>query len=213
MTTASESESRRIVENAGIPVSRWKIASNPDEALNAAKEIGFPGALKLNGSSIAHKTEHGFVKLNLKTESDILNAAKELLENEINDTNLIVTEMLSGSREVIAGVVRDPQFGPCVMFGFGGILAEAIADVEFRLAPITSYDAKDLISSLKTNGLLKEFRGEKALDVDATIDLLIKLSELAEDEQILSIDLNPLIIVDGSPIAADALVELKDGTP
>ena len=213
MTTASESESRRIVENAGIPVSRWKIASNPDEALNAAKEIGFPGALKLNGSSIAHKTEHGFVKLNLKTESDILNAAKELLENEINDTNLIVTEMLSGSREVIAGVVRDPQFGPCVMFGFGGILAEAIADVEFRLAPITSYDSKDLISSLKTNGLLKEFRGEKALDVDATIDLLIKLGELAEDEQILSIDLNPLIIVDGSPIAADALVELKDGTP
>ncbi|MCH2416075.1 MAG: acetate--CoA ligase family protein [Acidimicrobiales bacterium] len=212
MTTASESESRRIVENAGIPVSRWKIASNPDEALNAAKEIGFPAALKLNGSSIAHKTEHGFVKLNLKTESDILNAAKELLENEINDTNLIVTEMLSGSREVIAGVVRDPQFGPCVMFGFGGILAEAIADVEFRLAPITSYDAKDLISSLKTNGLLKEFRGEKALDVDATIDLLIKLGELAEDEQILSIDLNPLIIVDGSPIAADALVELKDGT-
>ena len=211
MTTVSESESRRIVENAGIPVSRWKIASNPDEALNAAKEIGFPGALKLNGSSIAHKTEHGFVKLNLKTESDILNAAKELLENEINDTNLIVTEMLSGSREVIAGVVRDPQFGPCVMFGFGGILAEAIADVEFRLAPITSYDAKDLISSLKTNGLLKEFRGEKALDVDATIDLLIKLGELAEDEQILSIDLNPLIIVDGSPIAADALVELKDG--
>ena len=153
------------------------------------------------------------MKLNLKTESDILNAAKELLENEINDTNLIVTEMLSGSREVIAGVVRDPQFGPCVMFGFGGILAEAIADVEFRLAPITSYDAKDLISSLKTNGLLKEFRGEKALDVDATIDLLIKLGELAEDEQILSIDLNPLIIVDGSPIAADALVELKDGTP
>ena len=212
MTTASESESRRIVENAGIPVSRWKIASNPDEALNAAKEIGFPGALKLNGSSIAHKSEHGFVKLNLKTESDILNAAKELLENEINDTNLIVTEMLSGSREVIAGVVRDSQFGPCVMFGFGGILAEAIADVEFRLAPITSYDAKDLISSLKTNGLLKEFRGEKALDVDATIDLLIKLGELAEDEQILSIDLNPLIIVDGSPIAADALVELKDGT-
>jgi len=213
MTTVSESESRRIVENAGIPVSRWKIASNPDEAVNAAKELGFPSALKLNGPSIAHKTEQGFVKLNLKTESDILNAAKELLENEIDDTNLIVTEMLSGSREVIAGVVRDPQFGPCVMFGFGGILAEAIADVEFRLAPITSYDAEDLISSLKTTGLLKEFRGEKALDIDATIDLLIKLGELAEDEQILSIDLNPLIIVDGSPIAADVLVELKEGTP
>jgi len=212
MTTASESESRRIVENAGIPVSRWKVASNPDEALNAAREIGFPSALKLNGPSIAHKTEHGFVKLNLKTEPDLLNAAKELLENEVNDSNLIVTEMLSGSREVIAGVVRDPQFGPCVMFGLGGILAEAIADVEFRLAPITSYDARDLISSLKTTELLEEFRGEEALDIDATIDLLIKLGELAEDEQILSIDLNPLIIVDGLPVAADALVELKGET-
>ena len=212
MTTTSESESRRIVENVGIPVSRWRIASTPDEALSAAREIGFPSALKLNGSSIAHKTEQGFVKLNLKTEPDFLNAAKELLENEIDDSNLLVTEMLSGSREVIAGMVRDPQFGPCVMFGFGGILAEAIADVEFRLAPITSYDAKDLISSLRTTALLKEFRGEKALDVDATIDLLIKLGELAEDEQILSIDLNPLIIVDGSPIAADALVELKEET-
>jgi len=212
MSTASESESRQIVENAGIPVSRWKVASNPDEALKAAREIGFPSALKLNGPSIAHKTEQGLVKLNLKTEPDLLNAAKELLENEINDSNLIVTEMLSGSREVIAGVVRDPQFGPCVMFGFGGILAEAIADVEFRLAPITSYDARDLISSLKTKGLLKEFRGEEALDIDATIDLLIKLGELAEDEQILSIDLNPLIIVDGLPIAADALVELKGET-
>ena len=212
MTTTSESESRRIVENVGIPVSRWRIASTPDEALSAAREIGFPSALKLNGSSIAHKTEQGFVKLNLKTEPDFLNAAKELLENEIDDSNLLVTEMLSGSREVIAGVVRDPQFGPCVMFGFGGILTEAIADVEFRLAPITSYDARDLISSLRTTGLLKEFRGEKALDVDATIDLLIKLGELAEDEQILSIDLNPLIIVDGSPVAADALVELKEET-
>ena len=212
MSTASESESRRIVENVGIPVSRWKLASNPDEALKAAREIGFPSALKLNGPSIAHKTEQGFVKLNLKTEPDLLNAAKELLENEINDSNLIVTEMLSGSREVIAGVVRDPQFGPCVMFGFGGILAEAIADVEFRLAPIASDDARDLISSLKTTGLLEEFRGEEALDIDATIDLLIKLGELAEDEQILSIDLNPLIIVDGLPIAADALVELKGET-
>jgi len=212
MTTTSESESRRIVENVGIPVSRWRIASTPDEALSAAREIGFPSALKLNGSSIAHKTEQGFVKLNLKTEPDFLNAAKELLENEIDDSNLLVTEMLSGSREVIAGMVRDPQFGPCVMFGFGGILTEAIADVEFRLAPITSYDARDLISSLRTTRLLKEFRGEKALNIDATIDLLIKLGELAEDEQILSIDLNPLIIVDGSPVAADALVELKEET-
>ena len=210
MTTASESESRQIVESVGIPVSKWKIANDIDEALNAAREIGFPNAVKLNGSSIAHKTEQGFVRLNLKTESEFLSAANELLENKVDNSNLLITEMLSGSREVIAGVVRDPQFGPCVMFGFGGILAEAIADVEFRLAPINSYDAKDLISSLKTTKLLKEFRGEKALDIDATIDLLIKLGDLAKNEKILSIDLNPLILVDGVPIAADALVELKE---
>ena len=210
MTTASESESRQIVESAGISVSRWKTASDIDEALNAAREIGFPNALKLNGSSIAHKTEQGFVRLNLKTESEFLNAANELLENKIDDSDLLITEMLSGSREVIAGVVRDSQFGPCVMFGFGGVLAEAIADVEFRLAPITPYDARDLISSLKTTDLLKEFRGEEALDIDATINLLIKLGDLAKDDKILSIDLNPLILVNGIPIAVDALVEIKE---
>ena len=96
------------------------------------------------------------------------------------------------------------------MLGFGGILAEAVADVEFRLAPVDSYEARDLISSLKTSKLLKNFRGEEALDVEATIDLLIKLGALAEDERIMSVDLNPLIIVGGLPIAADALVELKD---
>ncbi|MED5277301.1 MAG: acetate--CoA ligase family protein [Actinomycetota bacterium] len=210
MTTISESESRLIVQEAGIPVSRWKVANSPGEALNAAKEIGFPNVLKLNGSSIAHKTEQGFVKTNLKTESDFTAASEELLDNNIPDSNLLVTEMLSGSREIIAGMIRDPQFGPCVMLGFGGILAEAVADVEFRLAPVDSYEARDLISSLKTSKLLKSFRGEEALDVEATIDLLIKLGALAEDERIMSVDLNPLIIVGGLPIAADALVELKD---
>ena len=97
------------------------------------------------------------------------------------------------------------------MLGFGGILAEAVADVEFRLAPVNSYDARDLISSLKTRNLLEDFRGEEALNIEATIDLLIKLGELADNKQIISIDLNPLIIVEGIPVAADALVELKGG--
>ncbi len=211
MTTVSESESRLIIEEAGIPVSKWKVADTPDEALNAAQEIGFPNVLKLNASSIAHKTEQGFVKINLKTESDFLTASKELLENDIPESNLLITEMLSGSREIIAGMIRDPQFGPCVMLGFGGILAEAVADVEFRLAPVNSYDARDLISSLRTRNLLEDFRGEEALNIEATIDLLIKLGELADNKQIVSIDLNPLIIVEGIPVAADALVELKGG--
>ena len=151
------------------------------------------------------------MKINLKTESDFLTASKELLENNIPESNLLITEMLSGSREIIAGMIRDPQFGPCVMLGFGGILAEAVADVEFRLAPVNSYDARDLISSLRTRSLLEDFRGEKALNIEATIDLLIKLGELADNKQIVSIDLNPLIIVEGIPVAADALVELKGG--
>ena len=208
MATISESRSREIIEEAGIPVSRWETASNIESANKIAQKIGFPVAVKLNGESIAHKTEQGLVRLNLKTETELINASNDLLEKKIPETNLLVTEMLSGSRELIAGMVRDPQFGPCVMLGFGGIFAEAVADVEFRLAPVDTLDAVDLINSLKTSTLLGEFRGEKPLDRDATTKIIESLGSFADKPEIQSIDLNPLIIVAGKPIAADALIEL-----
>jgi acetyl-CoA synthetase (ADP-forming) len=117
--------------------------------------------------------------------------------------------MVRGNRELIAGLHRDDQFGMTVMLGVGGILAEALADVAFRLVPITRQDAGDMIDDLATQRVLQELRGEPAVDREALIDVLIGLSDAAvADPDIVSADLNPLIVVDGRPIAVDALVEL-----
>jgi acetyl-CoA synthetase (ADP-forming) len=118
--------------------------------------------------------------------------------------------MVKGNRELIAGLVRDPQFGPCVMLGVGGVLAEALGDVAFRLVPLERVDAEDLVDDLRTQKLLGEFRGEPAIDRDALVDVLVGLSRLAEsDPSIVSADVNPLIVRGGVPVAVDALVEVS----
>jgi acetyl-CoA synthetase (ADP-forming) len=117
--------------------------------------------------------------------------------------------MVSGSRELIAGLARDPQFGMTVMVGVGGVLAEALGDVSIRLVPIDRSDAAEMIDDLRTQALLDPFRGEPALDREAMMDVLMALSRVAEARpDIASVDLNPLVLVDGVPIAVDALVEL-----
>jgi acetyl-CoA synthetase (ADP-forming) len=118
--------------------------------------------------------------------------------------------MLRATRELIAGLHRDEQFGTTVMLGVGGILAEAVADVAFRLVPITRTDAEEMIDDLATQKLLDEFRGEPAVDRDAVVDVLLGLSQAAEQRpDVVSADLNPLLIVDGRPVAVDALVEVE----
>ena len=121
---------------------------------------------------------------------------------------ILVSEMVSGIRELIAGVVRDPQFGPCVMLGVGGVLAEAVGDVAFRVAPLTAVDAHELIEDLRSQALLGPVRGEPAVDRDRLAELLTGLGRLvADDPSIQSVDVNPLIVAQGIPIAVDALVE------
>jgi len=116
---------------------------------------------------------------------------------------------VSGNRELIAGVATDPQFGPTVLVGVGGVLAEAVADVAVRLVPLTRTDAEEMLEQLSSQALLGEFRGEPALDRRAVVDLLLALSRLAEgDEQLRSVDLNPVIISQGRPVPVDALVEM-----
>jgi len=120
-----------------------------------------------------------------------------------------VAPMVRGSRELIAGLANDPQFGMTVMLGVGGVLAEAVADVSFRLVPITRVDAEDMIDDLATQRLLGPFRGEPAVDRERLVDVLVGLSDAAvEHPSVASADVNPLIIVDGVPVAVDALVEL-----
>ena len=214
MPTLSESRSRLLVSEAGIPVSNWETADSTQEAVSLAKNLGFPVVVKLCGDEIAHKTERGLVRLNLNTEEGVEEAADELLSSVTADdgeVTLLVSEQIRGNRELIVGLVRDEQFGPCVMLGIGGILAEAVADVAFRLAPLSRSEASDLIDDLSMQSLLGPFRGEPAVDREALINVLCVLGDLGSDQKILSVDLNPLIVTNGVPIAVDALVETVEG--
>ncbi|MCS5680792.1 MAG: acetate--CoA ligase family protein [Acidimicrobiales bacterium] len=210
MPTLSEADSRRLVEDAGVAVSPWTTASDAGSAAEAAEALGLPVVVKLCGDAIAHKTERGLVRLGLSSRDEAGAAAADLLaaaRPEDGEVGLLVSTMVHGNRELIAGLVRDEQFGPCVMLGLGGILAEAVADVAFRLAPLEHGDALDLIDDLGAQSLLGEFRGEPAVDREALADTLMALSQIAADSNIQSVDLNPLIVVEGRPVAVDALVE------
>lgn len=212
MATLSEAASKELLRGYGIPFADERITRDADGAVAAAREVGLPCVLKLNGDGIAHKTERGLVRLGLRDEAAVAGAAEELLaaaRPEDGEVSLLVAPMLSGSRELIAGLLTDPQFGPVVMLGVGGILAEAIADVAFRLVPLGPGDAVSLVGDLRTSALLGAFRGEPAVDRDAVARILEGLDALARQEPtVRSVDLNPLIIVDGRPIAVDALVEV-----
>ena len=210
MPTLSEADSRRLVEDAGVAVSPWTTASDAGSAAEAAEALGLPVVVKLCGDAIAHKTERGLVRLGLSSRDEAGAAAADLLaaaRPEDGEVGLLVSTMVHGNRELIAGLVRDEQFGPCGMLGLGGILAEAVADVAFRLAPLEHGDALDLIDDLGAQSLLGEFRGEPAVDREALADTLMALSRIAADSDIRSVDLNPLIVVEGRPVAVDALVE------
>ena len=215
MPTLSESDSKALLSAHGLPVADERKVDDAEAAVGAARELGHPVVVKLGGDAIAHKTERGLVRLGLADDDAVAVAAEELLaaaRPEDGEVHLLVAPMVRGNRELIAGLHLDPQFGMTVMLGVGGILAEAVADVAFRLVPITEVDAHEMIDDLATQRLLGEFRGEAAVDRDRLASILVALSSAAEaDPRIVGADCNPLIVTgDGSPIAVDALVELGD---
>ena len=214
--TLSEAASKALLQTFGVPVADEREVADAPAAANAADALGYPVVVKLCGAAIAHKTERGLVRLRLGDAEAVRVAAFELLAKASvadGDVSLLVAPMVSGNRELIAGVVRDPQFGANVMLGVGGIIAEAIADVQFRPAPINEIDAEDMIDSLATQKLLGEFRGESAVDRKQLTAVLMGLSALVTARaDVVAVDVNPLIVrADGMPIAVDALVELGDG--
>jgi len=210
--TLSEAESKALLGRHGVPVPAEELVATAADAAAAANRIGYPVVVKLCGAAIAHKTERGLVKLGLRDAAAVEAAAAELLRAarpEDGDVGLLVGAMVSGARELIAGFVRDEVFGACVMLGIGGIFAEALGDVAFRLAPLDAIDADDLIDDLSNQALLGAVRGEPPVDRGALARILQGLAEIGEDDdRIRSIDLNPLIVSGGVPIAVDALVEL-----
>jgi len=210
--TLAEDESSALLAAHGVPVAPATRADGPDAAAAAAETIGYPVVAKLVGDAIAHKTERGLVRLGLRDADAVRAAATELLaaaRPDDGEVAVLVAPMLRGTRELVAGLVRDPQFGPCVMIGFGGVLTEAVADVAFVPVPLDAVDAAEAIESLSTQALLGPVRGEPPVDRDALAAVLLGLGALAEARpDVVAVDVNPLIVVDGRPVAVDALVEL-----
>lgn len=210
--TLSEAASKDLLGPFGVPFAPERVVATPGDAVAAAEGLGYPVVVKLNGDAIAHKTERGLVKLGLADADAVRTAAEGLLAAATEAdgvVDLLVAPMLEGNRELIAGLATDPAFGMTVLLGVGGILAEAVADVSIRPVPITAVDAADMIDGLATQALLGELRGEPPVDRDALVAVLLGLSEAATARpDLVSVDLNPLIVVDGKPIAVDALVEV-----
>ena len=205
----NEYDSKLILAAFGVPVCREVLASSADAAVAEALKIGFPVVLKASGEKLAHKTEAGGVVLNVKNEEEILSEGRRLLAIP-GCESLSVQEMIVGARELVCGLTRDPSFGPAVMFGLGGILTEILKDTIFRIAPLTLYDAKDMMSGIRAHAILKPFRGEEAVDTDLLAKILVAVGAIGlQYESIAEIDINPLKIRrDGKPVAVDALIVL-----
>ena len=216
--TLSEHASKELLAGFGIPVARELLAADPSGARRAAEALGFPVVVKLCGASLTHKSERGFVRLGLDDGPAVERAAAELLalaRPEDGSVELLVAEFVPGRRELIAGLTRDPTFGPCVLLGLGGVLAEAIADVVFAAVPLREGDALQMLRALRTSRLFTEpFRGEPPVDEDALGRVLHGLARLAaERPEVVAVDLNPLVLRGGEPVAVDALVELGPPAP
>lgn len=211
----SESLAKEVLTAYNIPCSREILATNPDIAVEKAREIGFPVVLKIESKDILHKTEAGGVKLNIKSPVEVRKAYEEILESAIQYKpgakikGVLVQEMLPGKRECIVGISRDRLFGPTVVFGLGGIFVEALEDISLRICPITLDDAKEMIAQIRGNRLLKGFRGTPPADIHAIAEIIYKVSCLAIDfPEINEMDINPLFAYDEGKGAcvADALI-------
>ena len=214
-STLSESDSKKLLSSFNIPFASEVVTFSVTDAVSSASQMGFPVVVKLGGEKIAHKTERGLVRLRLNDEESVTAAATELLAAataEDGEVHLLVAPMISGTRELIAGMLVDPQFGPTVMLGIGGVMAEVIADVAFRPAPIDEAGALSMINSLRMQGLLDPFRGEAGVDKAQLVSVLLGLSRVAtERADIVSVDINPLIVKsNGELVAVDALVEMGE---
>lgn len=211
--TLDESESKQLLSSFGVPVVREHTARDEAEAVDKAGQIGYPVVLKGLGSRLTHKTELGLVRVGLKTDEEVRQAFIEVKTAGGADwEGCVLQPQVSGRREFVAGLVKDPQFGPVVMFGLGGIFTEAISDVVFRIAPLNEDQALQMTDELTARKLLGPFRGEPAVNRDQLCRVLTGLSRLAmAHPDIKEVDINPLIVdAEGGVTAVDALVILDD---
>jgi len=213
----SEYQAKRILSEYGIAVTQEELATTREQALAVAKRIGYPVAIKVQSPDISHKTEARAARLNIGSDRELALAFEEVLSNarayrkDASIEGVLIQEMVTDGLEAILGVTNDPLFGPAVMFGLGGIFAEVLKDVSFRLAPVTPSVAREMIEEIAGYPVLAGARGRPRADVDALVDAIVRLSALAVDlkDRVAELDINPLFVfAEGRGVkAADALIK------
>ena len=217
MRKLGEEKASALLRKWGIPVAEGKIAKTKREALSAAKKIGYPVALKIDSPDIVHKTEHGCVVTNISGDDALERAYDRIMENAKNAKKdakirgVIVQEMIgSSARELIIGAKNDPNFGPVIMFGLGGIFVEVLKDVSFRIIPITREDAHDMMDEIKGSRILGHVRGMEPVNRNKLAECLLAVSRMVEkEENIEEIDLNPVFADKNGVKVADIRVMVK----
>ena len=204
--TIDEYQAKQILSLYGIPTTTEALADSLGQALDHARTIGYPLAAKICSPHIAHKTEKGLVHLNIADEEGLKEAFLSIRETG-NSSSVLISEMIKGDREFMAGISRHSGFPPCVMFGLGGIFTEALGDFSIRIAPLGIYDALEMIDDLSAKAIVGPYRNMKPVDKDVLARILVALSQIALDfPEIQEIDLNPIIVAMGRPVVADALM-------
>lgn len=211
-----ETEAKTVCTEYGIPVTKFKVAKNEAEAVKLAEQMGYPVVLKIVSPDIIHKSDVGGVIIGLKTAKDVRNAYKQILGNvkkhkaNAKIVGVLVQEMAPSSTEVIVGAIKDPQFGPAIMFGLGGIFVEILKDVTFRIAPITEDEAREMITEVKAYPLLKGYRNMPPADIEAIVQILLNASKLVmEHQEIKELDLNPIMVYKKGAKTVDARIILE----
>ncbi len=215
-TSLTELESKQILKEMGINTTEIRLARSKEEAVARSQELGFPVVLKIVSPDILHKTDVGGVKLSLNNKEDVGNAYDEIIslikkhQPSAKIQGVSVQPMARPATEVIIGMSKDPQFGPVLMFGLGGILVEILKDISFRIVPLTGRDANEMIREIKGYPVLEGYRGQEPANIAVLEQLLLKVSEFAESNpEIKELDINPIFAYRDSALAIDARVILE----
>lgn len=216
-TVLTEIEAKSVFNEAGIGTIRTVLAPSQKEAVALSNEIGYPVVLKVASPDITHKSDAGGVKVGLKTSAEVKKAYEEIMASikqkypAAKIDGVSVQSMARPGVEIIIGMFKDPQFGPVLMFGLGGIFVEVLKDVSFRVIPILRRDAAEMIKEIKGYALLQGYRGHEPADIPSLEDMLLKVSALVENTPGLKeIDLNPVFAYKDSAVAVDARIVLED---
>jgi acyl-CoA synthetase (NDP forming) len=213
----TEFESKKLLKQVGIPIVETKLAKTQKEAVLLSQKIGFPVALKIASPDVIHKSDSGGVKLGLNNVVQVKTAYNEIIES-VNQQypgaviqGVSVQKMVRPGTEVIVGTSKDPQFGPVIMFGLGGIFVEVLKDVSFRIVPVRQRDAQEMIQEIKGYPLLQGYRGKEPANIPALVEMILKISKFAEENpKVKELELNPIFAYADRAVAVDARIILEE---